>query len=364
MIAVDAMGGDFAPRAVVRGAYQAARKGVASKLFGDLKVIQGLLYECDHEWQRLPLVIEHCSEVIEMGDTPSRMVLKKKDASLVRAMQAVADGRADVFFSAGNSGAVVVAGTLIVGRVPGVLRPALGNFLPTRSGVLFCLDLGATVDCKPEYLEQFALMGSLYVAQTKGIKAPRVALLSNGSEALKGSNAVKETFMKLDGNLELNFVGNLESRDMFDGKAEVLVCDGFVGNVMLKTMQGTAQVLLRWIKDYGQACWWQRMLLYMQSSLFRSLKKKLDYAEHGGALLLGLQKPIVIAHGCSHERAVMNALIYAQNLIHEATVPLFNHELAAMIKRVKAEKIFEKEHEGISVDTFYHTKDVEKERHL
>lgn len=336
MIAVDAMGGDFAPRASVRGAYQAARGGVASILFGDAPSLELLLNECDQSWRSLPISIMHCSEVIEMGDAPSRMVLKKKDSSLVRAMQAVANGQADAVLSAGNSGAAVVAGTLIIGRVPGVLRPALGNFLPTRTGSLFCLDLGATVDSKPEYLEQFALMGSLFVAQTTSTISPRVALLSNGAEPYKGCSIVKAAYARLEQNLEINFVGNLEPRDIFDDRVDVLVCDGFAGNIMLKTMQGTAQTMTRLIKDYAKKSWWQMALLALQSRLFAALKKKLDYAEKGGALLLGLQKPVIVAHGCSHERAITNALIFADRMVKETTVQEFNHELASMIKRVKA----------------------------
>lgn len=335
MIAVDAMGGDHAPRAVVRGAYQAARLGVASILFGDVAVLESLLTECSSSWQSLPISIVHCQEVIEMGDAPSRMVLKKKKSSLVCAMHAVADGQADAVLSAGNSGAAVVAGTLILGRVPGVLRPALGNFLPTRTGSLFCLDLGATVDSKSEYLEQFALMGSLFVAQTTSIASPRVALLSNGAEPYKGCAAVKGAYALLERNLEINFIGNLEPRDMFDDRVDVLVCDGFAGNVMLKTMQGTAQTMTRWIKEYAQKSWWHTALLVLQARLFGALKKKLDYAEKGGALLLGLQKPVIVAHGCSNERAITNALLYADRVVRDATVLQFNHELASMIKRVK-----------------------------
>jgi len=336
MIAIDAMGGDLAPRAVVRGAYQAACLGVASTLFGDALSIEMLLDECSLAWRSLPLSVVHCSEVIEMADAPSRMVLKKKDSSLVRAMQAVAQGQADAVLSAGNSGAAVVAGTLIVGRVPGVLRPALGNYLPTRTGSLFCLDLGATVDSKPEYLEQFALMGSLFVAQTTSVVLPRVALLSNGAEPYKGCAIVKDAYARLEQNLEINFVGNLESRDIFDDKVDVLVCDGFVGNVMLKAMQGTSQVMVNFIKDYARKSWWHMALLGLQAPLFGALKKKLDYAEKGGALLLGLQKPVIVAHGCSHERAITNALLFADRMVQDAVVQEFNHELASMIKRVKA----------------------------
>lgn len=352
MIAVDAMGGDFAPRAIVRGTFQAARVGVASTLFGDALSLEKLLNECDSGWRSLPISVVHCSEVIEMGDAPSRMVLKKKQSSLVRAMQAVADGHADAVLSAGNSGAAVVAGTLIVGRVPGVLRPALGNFLPTRTGSLFCLDLGATVDSKPEYLEQFALMGSLFVAQTTSITSPRVALLSNGAEPYKGCTLVKDAYARLEQNLEINFIGNLEPRDMFDDKVDVLVCDGFAGNIMLKAMQGTAQTMTRLIKDHARKSWWQTALLVLQAPLFSALKKKLDYAEKGGALLLGLQKPVIVAHGCSNERAIMNALLYADRVVREATVLQFNHELASMIKRVKVVSKFSDVKATSAAETF------------
>lgn len=340
MIALDAMGGDFAPRAVVRGAYKAACAGVPCMLFGASSEIEQVLDECSKDWRSVPLTVVHCSESIEMGDLPSRMVLKKKDSSLVRAVQAVADGQADIVVSAGNSGAAVVAGTLIIGRVPGIHRPALGNFLPTRTGSFFCIDLGATVDSKPEYLEQFAFMGHVFVKQMTTIQSPRVALLSNGAEPSKGCALVKSAYALLAQNLEINFVGNLESRDIFDGRVDVLVCDGFVGNIMLKAMQGTALTMTRWIKDYATQSWWQTFLLMMQGSLFGSLKKKLDYTQQGGALLLGLSKPVVVAHGCSNETAITNAILFAHRVVRDGVVPRFNHELVSLVRRVQQSRTF------------------------
>jgi glycerol-3-phosphate acyltransferase PlsX len=339
MIAVDAMGGDFAPKVAVLGAVRAARAGIASCLFGDRPQLERLLSAVDSNWSRLPLSIEHCSEVIAMGDEPGRAVVKKKDSSLVRAMHAVADGKASAFFSAGNSGAVLVAATLILGRSEGILRPALGDYLPTKNGYLFCIDLGANTDVKPEYLEQFAVMGSVWVRLTKKIENPRVALLSNGHEPYKGSIAVKEAYGRLERAQHINFTGNLEPRDIFDNRTDVLVCDGFVGNVLLKTVQGTAQAMMYWLKHETEISWWRRLIGIISLPLFSGLKKRLDYASKGGALLFGVRHPVVVAHGCSNEYAVENGIRFVHQVVLQKSIEQFNAEVSLHIKQQRRPNI-------------------------
>lgn len=330
MIAVDAMGGDFAPRSSVYGALQAARKKIPVQLFGDESHIVALLDDAYHRWRTLPISVVHCTESIEMSDEPVQAVVRKKDSSLVQAFKAVAAGKASAVVSAGNSGAALVAGSLILKKVPGLLRPAIGDFLPTQQGKIFCLDLGANVDCKPEYLLQFALMGSAYVSVVEGIDTPRVALLSNGAEPAKGSRLVKQTHEVL-AKSTLNFVGNVEPSEMFNGHVDVLVCDGFAGNIMLKAIEGTAQAITTWLRHgYNQSIW-TKIAGIFNKFVLRGLKKKIDYAQKGGALLLGLQHPCIIAHGCSDDRAMFHAIEYAYQVVNNNRVGAFNAKLSDLL---------------------------------
>ncbi|MCL5875843.1 MAG: phosphate acyltransferase PlsX [Candidatus Dependentiae bacterium] len=326
MIAVDAMGGDFAPDVTVMGAINAARQGVAVTLFGDEERLKELLYDCDPGWQHLPLFIEHCSETVAMHDEPSRAILQKKDSSLVRAMNAVMEGRAQAFVSAGNSGAVLVAATLTIGRVPGVLRPAIGNFLPKKRGEIFCMDLGANTDCRPEYLEQFAHMAHVYVQMNKQISSPKIALLSNGAEPYKGASAVKEAYKLLQMS-QLNFAGNIESRDIFDTDIDIVICDGFVGNVLLKGIQGTAKLIMHWLQEEAMQSWWSRFYFALGRRFFYSLKARMDYAKYGGALLLGVNAPVIIAHGSSSVVAIEQAIMRADENIKSRFTQLYNAAL-------------------------------------
>jgi glycerol-3-phosphate acyltransferase PlsX len=339
MIALDAMGGDFAPEVTVHGAIKAAQRGIAIALFGDQDLLHSLLDKAYTGWRTLPLHIHHCTQVISMGEEPSRSVVKKNDASLVRAVRFVADGQAVAVVSAGNSGAALVAGTLIIGRVDGVMRPALGNFLPTPRGSLFCIDLGATTDCKPEYLEQFAVMGHLFVQKMMGIAAPRVALLSNGAEAYKGSLIVKQAYALLDENKQLHFVGNVEARDIFLGHADVLVCDGFTGNIMLKTAQGTVKAVTAWLKDEAAQSWRHKIILGLAGGLFKRLQQKTDYVSRGGALLLGVHKPLIVTHGCSNAEAIEHAIMYAHSIAKDNFLHTYNQSLQYMLSPVVSTSI-------------------------
>lgn len=337
MIAVDTMGGDYAPQAIVQGAYNAACHGISVGLFGDSQAIQTILDQLaptssKTAWRNLPIKIFHTTQIIAMDQEPSRAVLKYTDSSLVAAVQAVADGHASAVISAGNSGAALVAGTLILGRVEGIDRPAIGASLPTKQGSIFCLDMGANTDCKPEYLEQFALMGHVYVSMHKSLAKPRIALLSNGAEPYKGNQATKQAYALLEQS-KLNFVGNLEARDIFDDKADVLVCDGFAGNILLKAVQGTARAMVSWIEAARSDSWLYTAGLLLSKGLFKGLKRKIDYAQKGGALLLGVQKPLIVAHGCSNAVAIENAIMFAQQVVQENFVPTFNAQISALMPK-------------------------------
>jgi glycerol-3-phosphate acyltransferase PlsX len=340
MIAVDTMGGDYAPHAIVQGAYNAACHGISVGLFGDSQQIQAIL---DHlapasskkAWRSLPITLFHTTQVIAMDSEPGRAVLKYKDSSLVAAVQAVADGKAQAIVSAGNSGAALVAGTLVLGRVDGVERPAIGAYLPTKQGSIFCLDMGANTDCKPEYLEQFAYMGHAYVSLQRGVAKPRIALLSNGAEPYKGNQATKQAYALLEESA-INFVGNLEARDIFDDKADVLVCDGFAGNILLKSVQGTARAMVAWIDQARAGSWLYTFGLLLSKGLFKGLKNKIDYAKKGGALLLGVRHPLIVAHGCSNAEAIEHAIMFANQVVQDNFVPRFNAQVSSLLATSKA----------------------------
>jgi len=335
MIAVDAMGGDHAPDAVLAGALKAAQSGIPILLCGDIdRIMRGLAILCP-SWQSLPISCEPCTEVIDMTDDPTRAVLRKKDASLVRAAVAVKEGRARALVSAGNSGAVLVVSTLIIGRVPGVLRPAIANMIPTPTGGIFCLDLGANTDCKPTYLEQFALFGTVYMQEVHGIAKPRVALLSNGHEPYKGSQLVKETYELLKKNDAIDFIGNLEARDMFEGTADVLVMDGFVGNVLLKGIQGMARALFAWVKQESATSNVKRLLGYCVRPLFATIRTKTDYQKMGGALFLGVQKPVIVAHGNAQAESIFHAIVRASTIARDNTVTTINARLQMLLHKYK-----------------------------
>ena len=332
MIAVDVMGGDYAPQEAVQGALAAAQAGVPLILFGNQDKVMPLLAYYYPRWRSLPIELVHCSDVIDMDEDPIRGFLRKKDSSIIRALKAVKSGKAKAFVSAGNSGAVMAAASIVLGRVPGVLRPAIGSFLPTMTGSLFCLDLGANPDCKPEYLEQFAYMGYAYVRLIKHIAQPKIALLSNGHESYKGSALVKGAFDLIQ-KTDLEFIGNIEARDIFSGRADVVVTDGFTGNILLKGIQGTAKVVMDWLKQEASISLWSRFVLSLSKSVLGRIKSKIDYAKTGGALLLGVNDPVIIAHGSSKSQAITQAILFAQSTVEQKILPTFNHTLQVLLAK-------------------------------
>src|SRR6266852_4597378 len=281
-VALDAMGGDKAPGEVVLGAVQAAREyGLGVYLVGREDAIRAELAR--HDTQGLDLPINHTDEVIEMDDHPATAVRRKKNASMTLALQQVRDGAALGAVSAGNSGAMMAASLFTLKRVPGVERPALGGIFPTRDGVYLVIDMGANTDCKPEYLLQFALMGSSYMERIFHVQSPRVGLLANGEEESKGNQQVQDAHQLLKtsaATLGLNFIGNVEGRDIPAGSADVVVCDGFVGNVVLKLSEGLAESLLGIIRAEMTSSLPKKLAAAVLRPGLRKIGRRLDYAEY------------------------------------------------------------------------------------
>lgn len=328
IIAVDAMGGDNAPIAIVLGSIQAAKKGVPILLFGKQELLVTLFNSFSPGWQKtLPITLVNSADIITMEATSARQMIKQKESSLYLAIEALKNNTVAACVSAGNSAAIHTLANILLGRVPGILRPALGGILPSvEAPPIYCLDLGANTDCKAIYLEQFAHMAHVYVKEMFGINNPRVGLLSNGHEPYKGSLIVKEVFANLEKS-HLNFIGNIEARDIFDGQADVLVCDGFVGNIMLKTAQGTVKTLLNMLTHEAKSSLLSKFLLSMSSPLLKKVKSRLDYVKSGGALLLGLRKPVIVAHGSSNSQAIENAILFAQQLTNNNKLDHINVQL-------------------------------------
>ncbi len=338
-IAIDAMGGDFAPQAVLEGAVLAVRDHECNViLVGDREILEPMVQRASFPEGRI--LIKHASQVIRMDETPRKALAKKRDSSILRTFELVKSGEANAAISAGNSGAAMLAGIFVLGLLPNVERPAIGSIIPTHSGSVVLLDAGANVDCKSHNLVQFAFMGNALAKKTMNINSPRVGLLSNGEEAGKGNEVVRTTFgvlMKSD----LNFIGNVEGGDIFQDKVDVVVCDGFVGNVALKVAEGVVYTLGMRLKDEIKSSLLGRFgYLFMRPAL-RKFKRRFDYAEYGGALLLGIDGLGLISHGRSNARAIKNAIIttagYARARVSESVRQ--EVESSADLKQTVGEKV-------------------------
>lgn len=320
-IAIDAMGGDNAPKEIIEGVKQAleAFSDVEILLYGQQDKIDEYIKPQDR------LTIIHCTEVIESEDDPVRSVRRKKDASMVRMAEAVKEGTADAAVSAGNTGALMSAGLFIVGRIDGVDRPALAPTLPTMDGKGFLmLDLGANADAKPEHLVQYAIMGSIYAEKVRGVQNPTVGLLNIGTEEKKGNELTKAAFPLLK-EAPVNFIGNVESRDLLNGAADVVVTDGFTGNMVLKTIEGTAMNVFAMIKDVFMASTKTKIAAMLVKNDLSALKGMLDYSEYGGAGLFGLKAPVIKAHGSSNGTAFYNAIRQARTMVeHDVAGKIYN----------------------------------------
>ncbi len=310
-LAIDAMGGDHAPESIVMGAVQAVSKidDLSITLIGDEKKINPLLGDTAN------ISVIHTEEKITSDDEPVKAVRRKKTASMVLMAKEVSEGRADGCISAGNTGALMSAGLFIVGRMKGIDRPALSPTLPTEDGKGFLLlDVGANVDAKPNHLLQYAIMGSIYSEKVREISSPRVGLLNVGTEDGKGSELTKQVF-KLLSDAPINFIGNVEARDLLTGVADVVVTDGFTGNVTLKTLEGTAMTMFSMMKKTFMSSFKTKLAAGLVKNDLKQLKDQLDYSEYGGAGLFGLASPVIKAHGSSNERAVYNAIRQACEMI-------------------------------------------------
>ena len=312
-IAVDAMGGDKAPAEIVKGAILAAKKfSCKIILVGDAERINNELNAIEN----LPITIRHADEVIAMGEHPADAVRNKKNSSIVVATKMVKDGECDAVLSAGSTGASVAAAQLILKRIHGIGRPAIATPIPTPRGTTLLLDSGANVDSKPEHLIQSGLMGSLYAEHVLGIKNPSVALLNIGEEETKGNEQAKETYQLLKGLTTINFAGNAEGRDIPTGKFDVVICDGFVGNVVLKFGEGLALTIMKLLTEELTANGGAKLLgKELMDSTFRNLSKRLDVSENGGAPLLGVDGCCIISHGLSDAKAICSAIGVACNYV-------------------------------------------------
>jgi glycerol-3-phosphate acyltransferase PlsX len=308
------MGGDFAPDQVVLGAAQAATEyGIDISLVGLPSSVQPLL----DSLPRLRLV--PCSQVVAMDEHPAQAVRAKPDSSISVCARMCKEGRADGWISAGNSGAVMAAALLIQGRIRGIDRPALGSIVPTKNGFAYFIDVGANVDSKPEYMVQFAMMGAIYAREMLGRAEPRVALLSNGEEEGKGDERVKETARRLKGTLP-GFVGNVEPKDIYGARADVIVADGFVGNVAIKMAEATADFLFRNLRDEIPKTMRGKLGGMLIRPGVRQLRARIDWREFGGAPLLGIDGVAVIAHGRSDARAIKNAVRVTRDAVQNQLV--------------------------------------------
>ncbi|HIQ05527.1 MAG TPA: phosphate acyltransferase PlsX, partial [Anaerolineae bacterium] len=313
-IVLDAMGGDHAPEVTVTGGVQAAREfGVEIILVGQEDVIRRELTRHDITDMRLSIV--HASQVIEMADKPASAVKEKKDNQMSVGLGLVKEGRADAFVTCGNTGGALAASLFTLGRIPGIRRPALSTVFPTRTGFCFLLDIGANTDWKPEYLQQFGLMGSIYSQEVLGVANPRVGLVSIGEEAGKGSIAVREAYDLLEATPSLHFIGNVEGKDIPAGLADVVVTDGFTGNVIIKLSEGVASLLMQVLEEEIR----RRPLAVAGALLaqhaFRAVQDRLDYAEYGGGALLGVDGVVIVGHGRSNAKAVCNAIRVAKQTV-------------------------------------------------
>ena len=321
MIAVDGLGGDFAPHAVVEAVLLAAREGIPILLCGPEKKLVRYLSEQCEEWETLGITIRHAPDLIGMADEPVLAFRKKPNSSLVQSMLAVRDGDAKAVVSAGNSGAIMTAALFLLGRQDGIERPAIAGLLPTMKEPVIALDLGANVDCKPHWLYQFAAMGSDYAKELFKNPAPRIALLSNGAERGKGSQVIKQVTHLLEES-PFNFVGNVEPIDIVNHCADVVVCDGFSGNVLLKTMEATAHMVKhafahrfssggvrREGKKTGKLCQEE-----VEQAL-TAIEERFGESAHAGARLLGVNGTVIVGHGSAHADSIVRSIRKAWNIV-------------------------------------------------
>ena len=312
IVAVDAMGGDNAPIEIIHGAVDAvnAKENIKVILVGKEDVIKKELLNYNFNKDQVEIV--HAPDVIHTGEPPVMAIRKKKESSLVVALNLVKEGTADAFVSAGSSGAILVGGQLIVGRIKGVERPPLAPLIPTKDGVSLLVDCGANVDARPSHLVQFAKMGSIYMENVVGIKNPTVAIVNIGAEEEKGNQLVKETFPLLKACSDINFIGSIEARDIPNGNADVIVCEAFVGNVILKLYEGLGATLIGKIKAGMMSSFRIKIGAMLVKPALKKALKSFDASEYGGAPLIGLNGLVVKTHGSAKANEVCNSILQCQ----------------------------------------------------
>lgn len=329
-IALDVMGGDFAPNPIIQGAVEAAESlaDVQIVLVGDRERIEPVVAR--YNGQHLPLEVYHCTQNIEMGESPVEALRRKRDSSIIRCWELMASGRVEAIVSAGSTGAMVAAGLFSRRFLPGIKRPGIAVVLPTARGPCVLIDVGANTACKPEHLFQYGVMGSLYSRHILKVDSPRIAIMNVGSEEQKGNELTKETHALFDvSHFKDQFVGNAEGRDIYRGAADVIVCDGFVGNVILKVCEGLVEMILHTsaeelLRSVGAD---QHERIHAG---FRSLKARYDYSEFGGAPLLGIDGICIICHGSSGALAIRNAIRVAKTFAQHQLNQQIAQELAAL----------------------------------
>lgn len=311
-IAVDAMGGDNAPAATVAGAVEAARRyGLHVILVGDREVLADHLAQ--HDIAGLPVSVHHASQSVEMDESPASAFRRKKDSSMRVALELVKAGEANAVLSAGNSGAFMAKAMMVLRRLPGVERPAIATLMPSMDGHSLVLDVGANVDCQPLHLVQFAVMGEVYARYVMEIDNPRVGLLANGEESSKGTELTRAAHAMLD-EMSMNYLGYVEGRDIFSGDTDVVVTDGFTGNIALKASEGVAKAITDILRKEIQSTFLRKLGYLLVRGAFTALKKRVDYREVGGAPLLGINGVAIISHGSSDATAIVNAIKLAADL--------------------------------------------------
>lgn len=317
-IIIDAMGGDNAPQAPVEGGIRAVNElGVNIVFVGKTDIIENELKK--HVYPSDKVSIKHAETLITNHEEPAKAVRHKKDSSIVVAADMLKNDEGDVLLSMGNTGALLAAGLLIVGRIKGVLRPALATLLPSAKGPAMLIDAGANTNCKPENLVQFGIMGSIYMKGVMDTDKPAVGLMSNGEEEGKGDELTKETFPLMK-QAPFNFIGNIEGRDVMEGTADVIVCDGFVGNVILKTVEGMGSVVSKELKSMFMGSVLTKLGAVFVMKGIKNFRKRMDYREYGGAPLLGTKKPVIKGHGSSDAKAVFNAVRQAKKFVETGII--------------------------------------------
>jgi len=331
-VALDAMGGDYAPAVTVEGAIEAVNEsrelfvilvGNETELVNELR---------DKDYPASSIIIKHASQIVDMGESPVMALRRKKDSSIKIAVELVKSGEADAMVSAGNSGVVMATALFVLGKLHGVERPAIAAVMPTLKGLFVLIDAGANVDCKATHLLQFAIMGRAYAKNIFNIEDPKVGLLGIGEEDAKGNELTREAFKLLSEircggkDSDINFIGNIEGKDIFTGDADVVVCDGFVGNIALKISEGLAEAIVKMLKrEISDKAPGRIGFLFFKDAL-KGFKKKTDYSEYGGAPLLGISKPCIISHGRSTSKAIKNAIKLAGEIHKKGVLDIISQE--------------------------------------